>query len=738
MRSIFYLLCFFMTFPVLAQEEVSEDADSTVTTLLTEITISANRWEQNVAEVPGRISTISRSSIDLQNPQTAADMLTLSNQVFVQKSQLGGGSPMIRGFATNRVLLVVDGVRMNNAIFRAGNVQNVISLDANAVREAEVLFGPGAVMYGSDAIGGVMDFHTLTPEYSLNDGLAIHGNIATRYSSANNERMIHADATLGGKKVAFLASVTRSLYDDLKMGSNGPDEYLRLEYVVRDGDSDIVVANSDHKVQKFTGYDQWNAMQKVSFKPTDGFEATYAYHYSKTSDYPRYDRLILYEDGEPANGEWYYGPQAWQMHQLALKYQVPGMMAEQVKLVAAFQDFEESRHNRGFNAARRTDRFENVKAFSVNLDLDKRLNDRVTLFYGGEYVTNNIYSKANRFDVSTEAISSVSTRYPNDSDWRSGAVYASVRAQLDSKWTANASARLSRITTYAEFDTAMVDTPFKVIEQENTAINAALGLVFSPTDKLKAYVNLSTGFRAPNIDDTGKFFDLPNDGLVVPNPDLKPEYAYNAEIGAAAIVSKKVKFDVSLYYTFLDNAMARGYDTFNGEDSIDFDGNTFKVYSVQNISSIWVAGIQAGIQLALSENISLESSINYQKGEEKNPELDQNYSPTHVAPLFGSTHLLFTTGKFKADLNSVYNGKIAFDDLAFSERADAHLYAKDGDGNPYAPSWYTLNLKTAYQISKAFTVDLGIENILDKRYRPYSSGIAAPGRNWIVALRAKF
>jgi hemoglobin/transferrin/lactoferrin receptor protein len=219
---------------------------------------------------------------------------------------------------------------------------------------------------------------------------------------------------------------------------------------------------------------------------------------------------------------------------------------------------------------------------------------------------------------------------------------------------------------YAEFDTTMVDTPFKVIEQENTAVNAALGLVFSPNERVKTYVNLSTGFRAPNIDDTGKFFDLPNDGIAVPNPDLKSEYAYNTEVGLAAIARKGVKFDISMYYTFLDDAMARGYDTFNGEDSIDFDGNTLKVYSVQNINSIWVAGIQAGVELDLLPKLSLKSSISYQKGKEKNPELDQNYSPTHVAPLFGSTHLVFSTGKFKADLSSIYNGSIAFDDLAFT------------------------------------------------------------------------
>ena len=104
------------------QEEARErqQYDSVKTTVLNELVVSANKWEQNLMEVPGTVSRVSKQLIQFQNPQTSADLLTLTGKVFVQKSQLGGGSPMIRGFATNRVLLVVDGVRMNNAIFRSG------------------------------------------------------------------------------------------------------------------------------------------------------------------------------------------------------------------------------------------------------------------------------------------------------------------------------------------------------------------------------------------------------------------------------------------------------------------------------------------------------------------------------------------------------------------------------------------------------------------------------------------
>ncbi len=131
-----------------------------------EFVIYASRREENRDEVPNRVTSILKPVIQIQNPQTAADLIGISDEVFIQKSQLGGGSPMIRGFATNRVLIVVDGVRMNNAIYREGNIQNIISLDPGSLESTEIIFGPGAVVYGSDAIGGVMDFHTKEPLFS--------------------------------------------------------------------------------------------------------------------------------------------------------------------------------------------------------------------------------------------------------------------------------------------------------------------------------------------------------------------------------------------------------------------------------------------------------------------------------------------------------------------------------------------------------------------------------------------
>ena len=731
----FFTLCLLVTGVtfLLAQEK-----DST-SKILNEVVVSANRWEQNSREISNRVSKINSSLVQFQNPQTAADMLGISNQVFIQKSQMGGGSPMIRGFATSRILLVVDGVRMNNAIFRAGNLQNVISLDANALEGSEIIFGPGSVIYGSDAIGGVMDFHSLRPKFSDSEKMRFNANALTRYSSANQENTSHLDFNIGLKKWAFVTSFTHSNFDDLRMGSKGPDEYLRPDYQTRINSTDTVLANNDPRLQVGSGYSQKNFMQKISFKPGENFLLTYAFHYSKTSDVPRYDRLILKSSAAFTSSEWYYGPQRWKMHSLQALYSKPMIVWDHARLTVARQDYEESRHNRNFGAGNRTNRFEGLEAMSINIDFDKKFSDKIELFYGAEYVGNKVTSTAYRKNVNTGVRSSATTRYPDGATWKSAAAYASAKFKMSDLILVSAGARISNVQTKTSFDTTLFPA-FKDVFQKasvnNTALNGSLGLVVTPSNNWKLYTNLTTGFRAPNVDDIGKVFDSQAGNVVVPNPKLEPEYAYSAEVGLASQVGK-IQFDFAAYYSIIDNAIARAPYTFNGEDSIEYDGEESRVLSQQNISSVKVGGVQVGVSWKPISQLTITSNLNLQKGKESYPDSSKTYAPTHVAPMFGSTHIIFSTTSTKVDLYANYNGEIAFNNLALSERADNHLYAKDKNGNPYAPNWATLNLKASFAASKYLTVDAGVENIFDKRYRPYSSGIAAAGRNVIVALRVK-
>ena len=703
---------------------------------LDELVISANRWEQDSREIPVQISTIKARDVALQNPQTAADMLAISGDVYIQKSQLGGGSPMIRGFATNRVLIAVDGVRMNTAIFRSGNLQNVISIDPFTLEETEVLFGPGSVMYGSDAIGGVMDFHTITPKFS--DKPDFSGSSTLRYASANNEKTGNVNFNIGLKKWAFVTSFTYSDYRDLKMGSDGPDEYLRPTYAARINGEDRILINEDPEVQVPTGFNFYNVMQKVRFKPSENWDIQYSFHYSATSDYPRFDRLIEERDGELRSAEWYYGPQVWSLNQLKIEHNKSQGMYDNARLILGYQFFEESRNDRRFGDDRLRERVETVDVYSMNLDFDKEISAQQSIFYGAEMLFNNVGSTGIRTNIVSGEVSPTSTRYPDGSTWNSYAAYANYRYRPSEKLTFQTGLRYSHIYSLSEFDPEFFDFPFMQAEINTGALNGSIGLAYRPQDTWQINANFSTGFRAPNIDDIGKVFDSEPGAVIVPNPDLSPEYAYNYELSVSKVVGEFLKLDATAYYTHLQDAMVRRTFQLNGQDSIIYDGEMSRVLAIQNAAQARVYGLQLGLEIQPFPNLAISSKYNIQNGEEDDEETGESVPLRHAAPSFGVTRLIYTANRLKIDLYAQYNSEFSFDELAPSEQNKPDIYATDENGNPYSPSWYTLNVKASYQLLDKLQLNLGMENITDQRYRPYSSGIVAPGRNFIVSIRGTF
>ncbi len=702
-----------------------------------QVVVSATRWNQTSIDVPAKISTIAPKDVALQNPQTAADLLGSSGEVFIQKSQQGGGSPMIRGFSTNRLLYSVDGVRMNTAIFRSGNLQNVISLDPFAIENTEIFFGPGSVIYGSDAIGGVMNFMTLTPQLTLSGEPFVTGKAVTRYSSANNENTGHFDVNVGWKHWALLTSFTHYDYDDLRMGINGPDEYLRNSYVKRFDSTDVVVANDQPQLQVPSGYTQMNLMQKIRFKPDEAWDFNYGFHYSTTSDYPRYDRLLRTRNGLPRSAEWYYGPQVWMMNNINVTNYSGNLFFDQMSVRLAHQYFEESRIDRNFNGATRSKRIEKVNAISANFDFNSTIGDRSWLFYGFELVYNDVKSIGEDEDIVSGIKTIGPSRYPQ-STWSSYAAYLTYEYHLNSMFMIQSGVRYNYFLLDADFSNNLQFYPFPDSKASinNGALTGSLGFVYHPTQEWSISSNASTGFRAPNVDDIGKVFDSEPGSVVVPNPNLKAEYAYNIDLSIAKIFGDIVRVDLTGYLTKLENAMVRRDFTLNGLDSIMYSGEMSRVQAIQNAASAHVYGVQAGLEIEFANGFGFSSKFNFQKGEE---ELDDgSTSPSrHAAPWFGITKLSYKVDGLMMEINAVYNGKKSFEDLPEEEKGKDYIYASDENGNPYSPGWYTFNFKSSYQLTEVFSLNAGIENLTDQRYRPYSSGISAAGRNFILSLKAK-
>ncbi|WP_228780033.1 TonB-dependent receptor [Aquiflexum lacus] len=704
---------------------------------LQQAVVSATRWSQSRQEIPARITTISTEERELLNPQTAADLLGISGEVFIQKSQQGGGSPMIRGFSSNRLLYTVDGVRMNTAIFRSGNLHNVISLDPFATESTEVFFGPGSIIYGSDAIGAVMSFQTLQP--ILEGSPTATGSAIIRANTANEEKTGHVHVKYGGNKWAGVTSVSRNRFGELKMGSRGPDEFLRPVYVEVQEGQDIVVENSNPRIQNPTGYEQFNILQKVRFSPDKKWDFIYAFHYSETSTFSRYDRLIRFRpDGLPRSAEWKYGPQIWMMNHLKVSHSSNSNLFDEMSINLAHQKFEESRIDRNFNDITKRTRVEEVNAYSMNLDFRKKFSHQTTLLYGLEWIFNDVTSIGLDENIQTGESKQGPARYPN-SKWNSYAIYSTYQQKVSPKSMLQVGMRYNRFGLDADFrnNTEFYPFPFDQSSNEEGAFTASTGWVYHPTDSWTMHISASTGFRAPNVDDIGKVFDTEPGTVMVPNPELQAEYAYNLELNVGKVFNDKIMVDLTSYYTLLDNALVRREFTLNGQDSILYDGELSRVLSLVNASFVRIIGLQAALEIKLPFQLTFSSRLNIQKGIEEVE--DGSQSPSrHAPPTFGVSRLEYKQNKYKIQLFAEYSGRFTFDQLPLEERGKPELYAIDENGNPYSPSWATLNLKGIFNMHENISLSLGFENITDVRYRSYSSGVAAPGRNFILSLIGNF
>ena len=707
--------------------------------LLDEVVISASKFSQKFREVPKKVTQINRSMIEFTNPMTSADLLERGGYVYIQKSQLGGGSPMIRGLSTNRLVLSVDGVRLNNAIFRSGNIHNVISISPMNIENTEVIMGSASVLYGSDAIGGVMNFYTKKAKLSNDSNSNIQININSRYSSASNEKMYHIDFNYGLEKIAFLSSFSKSDFDDLTMGIHGPSDYLRPNYVTQNsaGD-DVLVTNSKPRVQRNTGYSQTNFMQKILYEPNEDLSIDIGIHFSKTGNIPRYDRLIRTNENEGLYySEWYYGPQEWLLINSQLTF-IPKetKFYDELKFGSSFQRFSESRNSRRFSDSFLKSREEELDIFSLNLDFFKKISENSNITYGLEMIENKVGSFAKSINISDLSETPISTRYPDNSSLNSLGLYVNYKTKIIEDVFFQSGVRYSSTVLKSDLsqNNSYYDFSYENTTLENGAFVGGIGLSWVRNIYNNWKFNINTAFRSPNIDDLAKVFDSEPGSVVVPNPDLKPERSFGLEFGGYFRTKNNIELDFSSYVTYLYNSFIRDDFTLsNGVSEIIYDGELSQIQALQNSSKSFIYGIEFGINMFLNKNFRMKSQHNLIAGYELD-DLPFGMPVRHIPPNYGNFHLIYNNGDFTIDTYLNYNSKISFNNLAESERAKPYMYALDENGNPYSPSWMTFNVRSKYSISKMLNFNFTVENITNKLYRPYSSGISAPGLNFIFSL----
>jgi len=733
---------------------------------LDEVVISANKFPEKKRNIAQRIEKINSSFIRQVNAQNTGDLLTQTGNVFVQKSQQGGSSPVIRGFEASRVLVVVDGVRLNNLIYRSGHLQNVITIDQNMLESAEVLYGPASTLYGSDALGGVVHLRSRSPLLA-NDSIKIitKSNSFLRYSSVNREKTMHTNLNLGWKKIAWLQSYTISDFGDMRMGKNYRGEFegfgRRDSLITRINGTDTVVKNNDPFLQKFSGYRQWDITHKLLYQPSEKIKHQLNFQYSNTTDVPRYDRLQDRRNFGGAIGntlrwtEWYYGPQ----RRLLTAYELNIGKAnwfDALNLNINYQDIEESRIQRQYRVASKESRIERVKVAGYILDIRKKWRDHeLTTGVDGQF--NFLKSSGTITNVNTGAISTlVDTRYPNGNNRMNNfGIFAQHIFKFNSrKFILNDGVRLQYSSLYSSIaDNSFRNLPYTEIEQKNTALTGNVGLVYLPGSQTKLSSNFSAGFRVPNIDDLAKIFESGTTGnirqVVVPNPDIKPERTYNIDLGISQQLGSMIRIEASGFYTWFRDALVKTPFLFNGQDSILYNGVKSQVLANTNANKAFLYGFTASVFATFNQWI-VSSTINYTRGffetdpgklsnvYEKQPNgsyllVNKNVERKpldHIPPVFGKTSITYQNKTIRVELFALYNGWKYLDQ-----------YNADGEDNPqYAtikgtPAWYTLNFRTSVVFYKKYELQISVENIFDRNYRTFSSGFSAPGRNFIFCLR---
>jgi hemoglobin/transferrin/lactoferrin receptor protein len=696
--------------------------------LIDEYVISASKSRENTLLIPYVVDVLEIEDLKESTGLTSADILEGTGNILVQKTQGGGGSPILRGFEANKILLVVDGVRLNNAIYRNGHLQNAITIDHAILDRAEVIFGPAAIIYGSDALGGVIHYYTRDPEMAPDEQPRIRAHAYTMFSSASNGINGHLDFSAGGKRVGSLTSITYKYLGDIRMGSRRSSDLgdwgLVKHYVDRVNGTDSTLVNDNPLIQKRTGYSQTDILQKIIFAPSRYVDWILNLQYSTSFDIDRFDNLNDYSGENLKYAEYYYGPQDRVLVSLKNVVKKDNSLFTNMTNVVAFQKIDEDRYSRRFRVEELLTQLEEVYVFSFNTDLLRIWGTKHKLHYGAELDHNRVGSEAWYENTLTGSRTPTQTRYPDGGSltWNAS-VYASYKWMMRKRVVLNGGVRYSRASLSSEFTDEYL--PFDRIDIKNGALTGSLGVIYTPSDSWQINSILATGFRNPNVDDYGKV--RAQDGLItVPNEDLRPEYTYHAELGINRVVADFLKVELSGYYSYLRDVIVRTDYQLNGQDSLDYDGERYRITTNYNAGRGYIYGASLRITSHLSRSIDLDATLNYTKGHN----LSDDVPLGHIPPLFGRTSVTYRKKPFFLETYLLYQG--------WKRAEDFSPFGEDNEGEAMEdgfPSWWTLNIKYGFSLGDHIGLMVALENLFDRFYKPYASGISAPGMNFILTAR---
>lgn len=663
----------FLAITLLAQPTLHAQKDSAVKNL-DELVVRAQRTKQQKKRVPFSMEVLQKQTIQELGARTTPEALAAVNGVFVQKTNHGGGSPFVRGLTGNQTLILVDGVRMNNAIFRYGPNQYLNIIDPFTIQQIEVAKGTGSVQYGSDAMGGVIQVITAEPEYEAN-GKRVQGGLLGRLVNRGMEQTGRGRLQYGSQRFAVQGGVSVRQFGDLyggdTTGRQSPSGYKERAF--------------DIKGKLLLG---------------SRAELTLAHQWVRQQDVPVYHKVKL--ENFALNNT------ALQQRSLSYaKLVVPTdkAWAKELSVIASFQQGIEERESRKNSATTERHEKDDIQTAGLTIDLASAVKPWWRINSGVELYHDRVGSRTKDINLSSGNTTDKRGLYPNGATYGNYSLFSLHHLSLN-RWIAELGVR------YNTFAIGIADTTLGKVKLHPSSFVYNAGVLYQVDSRHGLFANFSTGYRAPNVDDMGTL------GIVdfryeVPAANLKPERSRNAELGYR-YNSAAVSIEASAYYLQLENLIAR----------VQVPGkviNGYNVYQKENVERAYVKGAEASVKIRLLRNLMLQAGAAYAYGQNET----RNEPLRRTPPFNGRALLQYRNNGFHA----------AFE-LAAADRQD-RLAKGDRDDNRIpvggTPGFQVMNLYGGYRF-KAVAINAGLNNLANVDYRTHGSGINGMGRSLWCSL----
>ena len=651
--------------------------------------------------------SIKRTGIKALESSTSG-LLSTQSSVAIQESQSGGGSPNYRGMEANRLLLAIDGISINNAIYRSGHIQNTSTINPFFIESITLLSGPASIAYGSGAMGGALIFNTKNPSNKK----SIH--FFQQFESSSNTVVASIQVNYFKNKLSHLTAASIKSAGNLNMGKNRNHGYTNW------GREDKITRKNE---QLYTNYEQVNFMHKSMYNLNDKTSILLTTQYARSSNIYRFDKMNDIKNGDLKYKKWYYGPQISFIQSINYKSNKKTLLFDNMNTLMAFQDVKESRHKQKKEDLLLNNRSENLKIYDFNIIFNKSLND-IAFSYGFGSKNQKIYSTATL--TNNEEIFYNTTRYPaGGSSVQDFFIYSQLNFPITKKLDLLAGGRWNNHTLLAKFKNPNLN--FTDLKNKNTSFIKSILLCYKLTKSVNLTGSYYLGFRNPNVDDIGKVFSKDDVNIIVPNSNLEPEYADNLEF-TFNYTLKPLKIQMQIFNTKITNAISREYSTLNNADSMMYDGEMMRIQMNKNIESANINGVSFSTEFLANEKILITTSCNYLVGEKTN-----NKPLAHIPPFNSKFSFSYQLKQHTFDFYTHYNAwklPAEYDEAGIDNLEEATVNG--------VPSWLTLNLSYTHKIDKNLTFNIAIKNILDSHYKSFGSGLSASGRNFIFSLNSTF